>query len=96
MSGNNGSEGTVYASKIRLVESVIMNNASCAPVTLRESASRGYRYCIGEGGGSDCSRGKGYSRFIACSKFSSLVAAYAHHARLYTVNKGYTAFLFIE
>lgn len=74
VAGSNGSEGAACASKIRLVESVIMNNASCAPVTLAESASRRYRYCIGEGGGSDCGsgRGKGYSRFIACSKFSSV------------------------
>lgn len=94
-------KGAAYASKIQLVESVIMNNASCAHHThSRKSLSALHRYCIGKEDG-DCGGGKRGGRVTAGSlhavNFLRIVTAYAHHARLYTVNKGNTtAFLFVE
>lgn len=69
----NGSEGAACASKIRLVESVIMNNASCAPVTLGELSFAPILYRRRRRQRLRQRRREGlHSRFIACSKFSSL------------------------
>jgi len=50
VSESNESEKAIYMTKIRLVESVIMNNASSALIILGESVSRRYRYYIGKRG----------------------------------------------
>lgn len=62
--------------------------------------SRYYRYCIGEGATALMAAAGREGRLTAGSlhavNFLRMVAAHAHHARLRTVNKGNTAFLFIE
>lgn len=68
--------------KYKLVESVIMNNASCAPITHTHTLSQKsalHRYYIGKGGG-DCGSRRRGGRVTAGSlhavNFLWMVAAY--------------------
>lgn len=62
----------------------------------REEKFRVARYCIGERAAAVQNERRLTAGSLHAVNFLRMVAAHAHHARLRTINKGNTAFLFIE